>query len=290
MHGSRPAWLKADGDPQIVRTYYLDLPATERAAVRARVIRQQAGVLSGHALGLDGAEMPRSFAAAVLSVFGDSPRLWTETLAARLAGRIPEAYADITAAAVASQLRSVGITVKKVREARPGPSGGLRPERGRGGHVMRTVPLREQPATSTNARRPEHWNTPARADLPCSGVPADAQNCPHGCSLDEKDSWPAETTNTVTTSAGRTTARGSRARPTKRATSAATPMERRPATRLAWLTGSRRATPRALLLPVVLAGSHPHLRPAAIALAVIAAAIVYVLVAVALPTRRTPAP
>ncbi len=40
-------WLKADGDPQIVRTYYLDLPATERAAARARVIREQAGLLTG---------------------------------------------------------------------------------------------------------------------------------------------------------------------------------------------------------------------------------------------------
>ncbi len=117
-------WLKADGDPQIVRTYYLDLPATERAAARARVMREQAGVLTGHALGLgDGAE-PRSFAADVLAVFGDSPRLWTETIAARLAERIPEAYADITPAAVASQLRSLGVIVKKVREPGQAPASG----------------------------------------------------------------------------------------------------------------------------------------------------------------------
>ena len=68
-------WLKADGDPQIVRTYYLDLPATERVVTRARVIRQQADVLSGYALGLDGAEQPRSFAADVLSVFGANTKL-----------------------------------------------------------------------------------------------------------------------------------------------------------------------------------------------------------------------
>jgi len=117
-------WLKADGDPQIVRTYYLDLPATERAAARARIIREQAGVLTGYALGLDGAEPPRSFAADVLIVFGDSPRLWTETIAARLAERIPQAYAEITPAAVASQLRGVGVAVKKVREPGQAPAAG----------------------------------------------------------------------------------------------------------------------------------------------------------------------
>ena len=44
--------------------------------------------------------------------------------------------------------------------------------------------------------------------------------------------------------------------------------------------------PRALLLPLVLAATHPHLRPAQLALAV--TVVVYVLVAVALPTRRCP--
>jgi DNA segregation ATPase FtsK/SpoIIIE, S-DNA-T family len=117
-------WLKADGDPQIVRTYYLDLPATERIAARARVIREQAGVLSGYALGLEGAEPARSFAADVLSVFGDSPRLWNETIASRLAERIPEVYADVTPAAVASQLRALGVPVKKVREPGGAPAAG----------------------------------------------------------------------------------------------------------------------------------------------------------------------
>jgi S-DNA-T family DNA segregation ATPase FtsK/SpoIIIE len=117
-------WLKADGDPQIVRTYYLDLPATERAAARARVIREQAGVLTGYALGLDGAEVPRSFAADVLSVFGADAKLRSSTIAARLAERVPQAYADITPAAVASQLRNLGITVKNVRETGQAPAQG----------------------------------------------------------------------------------------------------------------------------------------------------------------------
>jgi DNA segregation ATPase FtsK/SpoIIIE, S-DNA-T family len=66
------------------------------AGTRARVIRQEAGVLSGYALGLDGAEQPRSFAADVLSVFGANTKLWCTTIAARLADRIPQAYADTT--------------------------------------------------------------------------------------------------------------------------------------------------------------------------------------------------
>ena len=41
-------WLKGEGDPQAVRTYYLDLPATARIAARARAMRETAGVLSGY--------------------------------------------------------------------------------------------------------------------------------------------------------------------------------------------------------------------------------------------------
>ena len=47
------AWLKADGAPQIVRTYYLDLNDSQKIAVRARAMRERLGVLSGFALGLD---------------------------------------------------------------------------------------------------------------------------------------------------------------------------------------------------------------------------------------------
>ena len=41
----------ASDDPQIVRSAYLDGPATERIVVRARAARLAAGTLSGHALG-----------------------------------------------------------------------------------------------------------------------------------------------------------------------------------------------------------------------------------------------
>lgn len=60
------------------------------------------------------AEAPRSFAADVLAMFDAEPKLYTATIAARLAERIPGAYADITAAVVASQLGAVGVTMKNV--------------------------------------------------------------------------------------------------------------------------------------------------------------------------------
>jgi S-DNA-T family DNA segregation ATPase FtsK/SpoIIIE len=68
-------WLKAEGKPQIVRTYYLDLNDTERVAARARVIREHADVLSGYALGQDSGTEARNFAADVLAVFGPAEQV-----------------------------------------------------------------------------------------------------------------------------------------------------------------------------------------------------------------------
>jgi len=109
-------WLRGTGDPQAVRTYYLDLNASAKIAARARTMRQAAGMLSGYALGQDGGEDDRSFAADALSVFGADSKLWCTTITARLRDRIPGVYADITPVAVGSQLREIGVTVKNVRE------------------------------------------------------------------------------------------------------------------------------------------------------------------------------
>jgi DNA segregation ATPase FtsK/SpoIIIE, S-DNA-T family len=107
-------WLKGDGDPQIVRTYYLDEPAARRVATRARMMREKAGVLTGYALGEDDTAPARSFAADVIAAFGTDTRLWSETIAERM--REFPGYGDITADAVASQLRAMGVNVRDVRE------------------------------------------------------------------------------------------------------------------------------------------------------------------------------
>ena len=72
------AWLKADGDPQVVRTYYLDLNDSQRIAARARAMRERIGVLSGFALGLDDERGPaRDVLADLLAVFaGDAGMHW----------------------------------------------------------------------------------------------------------------------------------------------------------------------------------------------------------------------
>lgn len=103
-------WLKADGAPQIVRTYYLDLPATERICARARVVREHAGVLAGYALGDEVARAaPRDVLADALEVFGEAAGLHWDDLAERLAARWPERWADITGEALSAQLRAHGV-------------------------------------------------------------------------------------------------------------------------------------------------------------------------------------
>jgi S-DNA-T family DNA segregation ATPase FtsK/SpoIIIE len=109
-------WLKADGDPQVVRTYYLDLPATEKIAARARLLRERAGVLSGYALGLDDDDrVARDVLADLLAVFGDDAGMQWGVAADRLAGRFPDRWADATAEALSAQCRSLGVKSVDVR-------------------------------------------------------------------------------------------------------------------------------------------------------------------------------
>ena len=157
-------WLKAEGDPQVCRTYYLDLPAAERIAERARVLRGQAGTLTGFALGEDDGQPARSFAGDVLAVFGEASKLYTATIAVRLAEQLPAVYPAITAAAVASQLRGLKVTVKNVRE----PGGQPAPEpSGRRSRRSRHD-VRYEVSTAADQRRRAWLSTRARADLALS--------------------------------------------------------------------------------------------------------------------------
>jgi S-DNA-T family DNA segregation ATPase FtsK/SpoIIIE len=109
-------WLKADGDPQIVRTYYLDLPAADRIAQRARTMRERAGTLTGYALGLDDeAGPPRDVLGDVLEVIGTGNGLHWAPLADRLAERFPDRWADATAEAVSAQCRAQGVNSVDVK-------------------------------------------------------------------------------------------------------------------------------------------------------------------------------
>ena len=110
--------------PVIMRSQNIDNPAAKAIAARARAMRQAAGRLTGYAVGLDEDTEARSFAADVLAIFGTDAKLWCETIADRLRGAFPAIYADITKEAAASQLRSLGIDVRSVRETGKGPRSG----------------------------------------------------------------------------------------------------------------------------------------------------------------------
>ena len=101
--------------PIIMRSQNIDNPAAKVIAARARALREAAGRLTGYALGLEDDAEVRSFAADVLMVFGGDDKLSRETIADRLRGAFPAVYADITPEAVTSQLRAVGVDVKRVR-------------------------------------------------------------------------------------------------------------------------------------------------------------------------------
>lgn len=103
-------WLRGAGDPQAVRTYYLDLPAAAKIAARARAARRVAGVLSGYALGEDDGQSPRDVLADVLSVFRPGePGLHWQVAAGRLAAGYPGRWADVTASEISAQCREMGV-------------------------------------------------------------------------------------------------------------------------------------------------------------------------------------
>ncbi len=107
----------AEGVPQVVRTYYLDAPATERVAIRARALREAAGTLTGAAAGEEGGQQERDVLADVLAVFAADSGLQWQPLAERLAGRFPDRWADATAEAVSAECRARGVASVDVKAA-----------------------------------------------------------------------------------------------------------------------------------------------------------------------------
>ncbi|MCX4754294.1 cell division protein FtsK [Kitasatospora purpeofusca] len=85
-------------DAQIIRSVFVDAPAAEAIAQRGREAREQAGLLSGHAAGGQdtapaSAAPAHDLLADILAVVGpDEPKLWSETVVARLGELRPDAY------------------------------------------------------------------------------------------------------------------------------------------------------------------------------------------------------
>ncbi len=93
-----------------VRTYLADQEDAEKILHAARSLREAAGTLSGMAAGEDITRASRDVLADVRSVFEPGERgLQWEDIAARLADRLREHYADLTAESISAQIRSFGV-------------------------------------------------------------------------------------------------------------------------------------------------------------------------------------
>ncbi|MFF3868009.1 FtsK/SpoIIIE domain-containing protein [Micromonospora sp. NPDC001898] len=108
----------AADDAQIVRTFYVDGPTAEKITDRARLLREQAGTLTGHAIGQETvtpAARRDTLLDDILAVVpADEPKVWTEILAERLAEANPDAYADLTRDQLTAALKPYGITTGQV--------------------------------------------------------------------------------------------------------------------------------------------------------------------------------
>jgi S-DNA-T family DNA segregation ATPase FtsK/SpoIIIE len=109
--------------PRIMRAQKIDNPVARAVVARAYAVRRAQGRITGYAASQD-QPAARSFAADVLEVFGADDKLWSETIAERLAKTIGHPYAGITKEAVGSQLRAAGVKVKTVRETGKGGRAG----------------------------------------------------------------------------------------------------------------------------------------------------------------------
>jgi DNA segregation ATPase FtsK/SpoIIIE, S-DNA-T family len=111
--------IGAGDEAQIARSAYIDAPTAEAIAARARALREAAGTITGHAAGETSeanAERPRrSILSDIATVFGpDEDRLWSETIAARLAQQWPTTYQGTTPAGLAATLKPYGLTPTQV--------------------------------------------------------------------------------------------------------------------------------------------------------------------------------
>lgn len=101
--------IGAGAQAQVVRTFYLDLPATERVAKRARALREAAGTLSGVALGQDDAAPQRDVLADAAEALAGATGMQWQPLADRLAELFPERWAEATGDAVRAELGARGV-------------------------------------------------------------------------------------------------------------------------------------------------------------------------------------
>jgi S-DNA-T family DNA segregation ATPase FtsK/SpoIIIE len=119
----------ATAAPTIACAAYLDGPATELVARRARLLRQRAGTLSGYAIGEESETVARegggaSLLADILAVLpAAEPRIWSETLCGRLQELRPEVYGGWDARTLAAALKPLGVSTGQLWGQTPAGEG-----------------------------------------------------------------------------------------------------------------------------------------------------------------------
>jgi DNA segregation ATPase FtsK/SpoIIIE, S-DNA-T family len=86
----------------------------ERAAIRARALREAAGTVTGHATEAAD-EGARDVLTDVLAVLGSDSGLQWADLAARLASRFPQRWDGATGDAISAECRAAGVPSVNVR-------------------------------------------------------------------------------------------------------------------------------------------------------------------------------
>ena len=232
----------AAAQPQVVRTFYLNLPDTERVAKRARALREAAGTLSGVALGQDDTTPQRDVLADAAEVLAGATGMHWQPLADRLAERFPERWAEATGEAVRAELGARGVpSVVVVMERHAGPR--LPRRRRRQGGERHMTPA----ADAHNCYRPD-LRRDRKAVTAVTGPPAlTSGNTNHSTGPEMTEApapWGSPRARKPSTVTSRATTSGaivSRAASTARATTPGT----RPGSRRATPKAARTATPRA---------------------------------------------
>ncbi|KUO16732.1 cell division protein FtsK [Streptomyces dysideae] len=113
------AYFVGDGsDARIIRSVYVDAPNADRIARRARKAREEAGTLSGYALGQEpepAAGSGYDLLADILAVVpADEPKVWSETVVARLADLREDVYDGWDPEGLAAALKPHGVSTIQV--------------------------------------------------------------------------------------------------------------------------------------------------------------------------------
>ncbi|MGL4174313.1 MAG: cell division protein FtsK [Actinomycetota bacterium] len=142
------AFLAGEGDdPVIVRTAYVDGPTAQTITDRARATRKLAGLLTGHAVGID--TEPSTDVGVLdhlLAVWpGTNTRVWCEDLAQLLATMHPGRYDGWTGEQVTAAVKPHGISTRQVK--RRGTDGRPVNRRGLDLHEVRTAHRTANPHT-----------------------------------------------------------------------------------------------------------------------------------------------